>query len=432
MKLKIEYMNTADLRPYANNAKIHSAEQIEQIKKSIQDFGMNDPIAIWKDNEIIEGHGRLIACMELGVDPVPVIKLDNLTDEQRRAYMLVHNQLTMNTGFDSELLQMELEKLADIDMSAFGLELEEEKEDPDDVIEDDYNAETATPEKKAKPGDLFRLGEHRLLCGDATDKEAQEKLFDGVRPRFVFTDPPYGVAIGDKNKLLNEHVGASSIDENIYGDTMGKQELHDMLTTALRNLKAACADDCSYYVTAPQGGDLGLMMLQMMRDAGLEVKHNLVWVKNAATFSMGRLDYEYRHEPIFYTWGAKHNFYGDYATTVIDDMDDIDGMSKAELKEALRAYREAKQTSVVYCDKPRACDLHPTMKPLKLIARFMVNSSRPGDPAADIFGGSGSTLITAEQLARPCYMMEIDPHYCDVIIDRWEKFTGEKAELIND
>lgn len=203
-----------------------------------------------------------------------------------------------------------------------------------------------------------------------------------------------------------------------------------MLVKAFANLKAHAAEDCSYYVTAPQGGNIGLMMM-MMKDAGLEVRHTLAWVKNAATFSMGRLDYEYRHEPIFYTWGNKHNFYGGYNTSVIDDTENIDKMSKAELKETLRAIRDKEDSSVIYVDKPLKCNLHPTMKPVKLVARLMYNNSKPGEPVADIFGGSGTTMIAAEQLNRRCYMMELDPHYCDVIIARWEQFTGQKARQIN-
>ena len=183
-------------------------------------------------------------------------------------------------------------------------------------------------------------------------------------------------------------------------------------------------------MTSPQGGDLGLMMMMMMKDAGLPVRHMLVWVKNTATFSLGRLDYDYRHEPVFYTWTAKHNFYGDYSTTVIDDSTVIDKMSKAELKDLARALMERKPDSVIYCDKPQKCDLHPTMKPVKLIARFVGNSSREGDTVLDIFGGSGSTLMACEQMRRRSYTMELDPHYVDVIIARWEAFTGKKAEKI--
>ena len=249
-------------------------------------------------------------------------------------------------------------------------------------------------------------------------------------PKLVFTDPPYGVAIGDKNKTLNEQNGTKSIDKNIIGDTLKTQELHDMLVAAFSNLREHAAQDCSYYVTAPQGGGLGMMMLQMMKEAGLEVRHNLVWVKNAATFSLGRLDYDYKHEPIFYTWTKSHNFYGGAQNTVIDDTKPLEKMNKAELKELVHALKDGKETSVIYCDKPLHSNLHPTMKPIKLIARFIINSSRKGEPVADIFGGSGSTIMACEQLNRKCYTMELDPHYCDVIIDRWEKYTGKKAKRI--
>ena len=172
------------------------------------------------------------------------------------------------------------------------------------------------------------------------------------------------------------------------------------------------------------------MMLEMMKDSGLPVRHNLIWVKNASTFSLGRLDYDYRHEPIFYTWTKNHKFYGGYTDTVIDDTSDINKMSKAELKEMLQAIWNKTDNSVIYADKPVKSKLHPTMKPVKLVARLMYNSSRRGDAVADIFGGSGTTMIAAEQLGRRCYMMELDPHYCDVIIARWEAFTGRKAERL--
>ena len=217
----------------------------------------------------------------------------------------------------------------------------------------------------------------------------------------VFTDPPYGVAIGSKNKAINavDPGRGGRIEVDIEGDTLTTEELRDVLLSAFRNLREHCAEDCAYYVSSPQGGDIGLMMMMMMRDAGLEVRHNLIWVKNSPTFSMGRLDYDYKHEPIFYTWTKKHNFYGGYNNTVIDDSMPIDKMSKAELKELVRALQQ-ENTSVIYADKPMHSDLHPTMKPVKLVGRFIVNSSQKGDPVADIFGGSGTTMIACEQLGR--------------------------------
>lgn len=214
-----------------------------------------------------------------------------------------------------------------------------------------------------------------------------------------FTDPPYGVSIGDKNKVLNSVQKAGRILENIQNDTLDTDSLYELLRACFANLKEHMNSDASYYVTSPQGGEIGLMMM-MMRDAGLEVRHNLIWKKNSATFSLGRLDYDYQHEPIFYTWADRHNFYG-----------------------------EGYQTTVWEYDKPRKCDLHPTMKPVELIAHAVENSSREGDVVVDIFGGSGSTLLACEQLGRRCRMMEIDPHYCDVIIQRWEDYTGKKAVL---
>lgn len=255
-----------------------------------------------------------------------------------------------------------------------------------------------------------------------------------MKADIVFTDPPYGVAIGTKNKQINkvDPGRGRRVTKDIEGDTLGEKELHDMLVKAFTNIREHCKEDASYYVTAPQGGSLGLMMMMMMKDAGLEVRHNLVWVKNTATFSMGRLDYDYRHEPVFYTWTKKHHFYGGYSDTVIDDSMPVDKMTKQELKEALRAMQQRKEDSVIYCDKPHKSDLHPTMKPIKLVGRFLINSSKKGDTVLDYFGGSGTTLIAAEQLDRNAYIMELDPHYVDVILTRWEEFTGRKAEILSD
>ena len=215
----------------------------------------------------------------------------------------------------------------------------------------------------------------------------------------VFTDPPYGVAIGSKNEMLNSVQKAGRCTENIANDTLSVDELYKVLTSAMSNVRENCKDDASYYVAAPPGGDFGLMMMMMMKDAGLNVRHQLVWNKNSATFSLGRLDYDYKHEAIMYTWTKSHH-----------------------------NYRKGKfRTSVWDIDKPRKCDLHPTMKPIELVANCMLDGTKEGDVVLDIFGGSGTTLVTAEQLGRKCFMMELDPHYCDVIIARWEKLTGKQA-----
>jgi site-specific DNA-methyltransferase (adenine-specific) len=218
----------------------------------------------------------------------------------------------------------------------------------------------------------------------------------------VFTDPPYGVAIGDKNAELNAINGGNSINKNIMNDAIPVEQLRDILTAAFTNLRNSCADDACYFVTAPQGGGIGMMMMMMMmKDAGLEVRHVLMWCKNTATFSLGRLDYDYAHEPIFYTWTkSHHNFRGG-----------------------------ENRTSVWKYDKPHKCDLHPTMKPIALVANAIKDGTQPGMIVADFFGGSGTTLIACEQLGRRCRMMELDPKYCDVIRRRWAEFVhGEGCD----
>ena len=429
--MDIIYLPPGNLTPYAANAKKHPAEQVRAIANSIREFGFRQPIVVDADNVVVIGHGRLLAAKELGLETVPVVRADDLTEEQIKALRLADNKTNESEWDDSylngELAELELE----FDMSLFGFEAAEAQmvDSVDDVVEDDFD-EDAPVKTRASRGDIFQLGEHRLMCGDSTSKKDLDALFGGEKPLFVFTDPPYGVSIGDKNAVLNSVQKAGRCCENIKNDTLNPDDLREMLTRAMSNLRQHCDDGCSYYVSAPQGGALGLMMM-MMKDAGLEVRHNLIWVKNCATFSLGRLDYDYQHEPIFYTWTKKHTFYGGYATTVVDESKPIDKMSKQELKELVRALMEHHPQSVVYEDKPLHSSLHPTMKPVKLVARFMVNSSQRGDVVADIFGGSGTTLIAAEQLSRRCRMMELDPHYVDVIIQRWENLTGEKAVRLN-
>lgn len=402
-QLKVEYVPIETVLPYSNNARSHGDTDVDAIMASIKEFGFNDPIGVWKDI-IVEGHGRLLAAKRLGMETVPVIRLDHLTDEQRKAYGLAHNKTAELSGWDFNVLDAELQDIGSIDMSLFGFDMSQ-LEAPAEVQNDEYDFDQ-TPEKSiVQTGQIWLLGNHTLMCGDSSNASDMRNLMGGgtVKAKLVFTDPPYGVAIGDKNKMLDEVAGGKSgrIKTNIQGDTLGTDELYDLLLAAFKNLKDNCTEDCAYYVTSPQGGEIGLMMM-MMRDAGLEVRHNLIWEKSSATFSMGRLDYDYKHEPIFYTWTKKHNFYG----------------------------KGKYRNTVWQFPKPRKCDLHPTMKPVELVAECLLNSSLEGEVVADIFGGSGTTIIACEQLDRKCYMMEKDPHYCDVIIDRWEKFTGKKAELL--
>lgn len=430
---RMETRKISELHPYERNAKLHPPEQIEALRRSFREFGMIVPIGIDSQDRVIYGHGRLLAAQAEGWTEVPTVTIENLTDDQRRAFIHADNLLG-ETGYDKDLLRSEAQALqaAGFDVSLIGFEaagiklqsIEAQLEDIQEADDTEPN-----PEPRVKRGEIWQLGDHFLMCGDATSKADADNLFSlSTPPHFVFTDPPYGVAIGDKNQILRDKASRKGgITENIIGDTLPPDQLYKILVSAFANLREHCSDACSYYVSSPQNGEPGMMMMTMMRDAGIPVRHMLIWVKNAATFSLGRLDYDYRHEPIFYTWTKSHNWFGDYSNTVIDDTTPIDKMGKAELKELLRAYMHPQEQSTIYCDKPLASKLHPTMKPVKLVARFILNSSQRGDTAADIFGGSGTTLIACEQLGRKCLMMELDPHYCDVIIARWEQFTGKIA-----
>lgn len=430
-KLEVEYIDTGELKPYENNAKIHTDAQIEQIAKSIQEFGMNDPIAVWKDNEIIEGHGRLLACQMLGIKEVPIIRLDGLTDEQRRAYMNVHNQLTMNTGFDIELLAKELGRIEKIDMAKFGFDISSMEPEDGEVIEDDYT-EPEQIQPKTKLGDVYRLGDHILMCGDSTNEDDVRRLCGGGGPAdLLITDPPYNVDLGITDIEEAKKRRRRTDGLQIQNDAMSAEDFRKFLIKAMSNAEKVMRAGAVYYIWHADSN--GMLFREVVEEVGLPLRQNLIWVKNALVPC--RQDYQWRHEPCLYGWkpGAGHYFTDSRAeSTVWDDSPDLEHISKADAIELLRTIYERVATSTIYENRPTTSKLHPTMKPATLIGYQIANSSRRGETVLDLFGGSGTTLIACEQLGRSCRMMEYDPHYCDVIIDRWEKFTGRKAELIDD
>ena len=306
--MNIVEKKVAELIPYENNPRINE-NAVGAVAESIREFGFKVPIVVDKNNVIVCGHTRVSAAEQLGLKTVPCVVADDLTEEQIRAFRLADNKTAELATWDEEKLLAELEAVKDIDMASFGFE-DLEVEMTEYKAEED-NFEPELPEEpKTKRGDIYELGDHRLMCGDSTSEDDLTALVGGCKAKMVFTDPPYGVAIGDKNKALESVQKSGRITENIIADNWQIDDLYKMLVKAFTNLRQNGADeDCAYYVTSPQGGDLGLMMMLMMRDAGLTVRHMLIWVKNVATFSLGRLDYDYRHEPIFYTWTKKHNFY---------------------------------------------------------------------------------------------------------------------------
>ena len=383
--LKIEYVKIDDVKPYKNNAKLHPQEQIEQIKKSIQEFGMNDPIGIWKD-EIVEGHGRLLACKELGYTEIPIIRLDHLSDEQRKAYILAHNKLTMNSDFDFDILNSELDDIIDIDMSDFGFDLDFDIEEEQDIIEDEIP--DVPEEPKAKLGDIYQLGNHRLMCGDSTSEEDVAKLMNGVKADMVFTDPPYGIDVvqgkkveGDKpfGKVGGENIVKSNTYSTIIGD--------DTTDTAKKNFEIVKEISNNQIIF---GGNYFTDFLKPSKCWCVWDKQN---TGNFADVELAWTSFDKGAKIYHYLWNGLVR----------------EGSRNLELNKRV----------------------HPTQKPVGMIINILKDFTEENNTIIDCFGGSGSTLIACEQLNRKCYMMELDPHYIDVIIQRWENFTGKKAVKLN-
>lgn len=415
--LEIQYIDIDSLTPYDNNAKIHTSEQIEEIKNSIKEFGMNDPIGIWgEENLIVEGHGRLIACKELGIKEVPVIRLDGLTDEQRRAYTLAHNQLTMSTGFDLEKLKLELDAIT-LPMSDFGFE--DINESDMNIDEDGFDfdeSEEELPPPKTKLGEIYRLGNHVLMCGDSTSQDDVCHLMSGAIADLVVTDPPYNVNVSNSKGMTIEN------------DNMQSEKFYEFLSKAFSNMNLYLKEGGAFYVWYASSEHINFETA--LNSAGLHVRQQLIWVKNQ--FILGRSDYHWQHEPCLYGWkgGSGHYFvYDRTQSTIIEDKPiDYDNLSKEEVVKMLKkVYSAQLPSTIIRENKSLENNLHPTMKPINLMAKLIRNSSEKSEIVLDLFGGSGSTLIACEQLNRKCYMMEYDPRYADAIIERWEKYTGRKA-----
>ncbi|MGE4359972.1 MAG: site-specific DNA-methyltransferase, partial [Lysobacteraceae bacterium] len=378
-------------------ARQHSDEQIAQIAASIAEFGFVNPILTGADGVLVAGHGRLAAARKLGLPTVPVVVLDHLTPTQRRALVLADNRLAELATWDDALLRIELEALQDdgfdLDLTGFDADaLAELLADEEPQIEgrtEDDAAPDVPDEPVSRPGDVWRLGPHRLVCGDATTAEAYARLFpDGERADMVFTDPPYNVnyANSAKDKLRGKH-------RPILNDALG-EGFYDFLFDALALIMAHTRG--AIYV-AMSSSELDTLQAAF-RAAGGHWSTFIIWAKN--TFTLGRSDYQRQYEPILYGWpeGATRHWCGD-----------------------------RDQGDVWQIKKPQKNDLHPTMKPVELVERAIRNSSRPGDVVLDPFGGSGTTLIAAEKAGRVARLIELDPKYADVIVRRWQDWTGRQA-----
>ena len=418
---QVERVAVDKLIPYINNAKVHSEDQITKIASSIREFGFVNPILIDKDFNIIAGHGRAMAAKKLGMDEVPCVFVEGLTDAQRKAYILADNRLGELAEWDMDLVKLELEELelANFDIDLTGFDINEFLK-PGEVVEVDVP--DLPDEPKAKAGDIYELGgKHRLICGDATLLSDVMKLTQGLDVDLVVTDPPYNMAYEGAGNTRDRQ------SKRIMNDKMSAEDFRRFLTDVYTNYYTVMKDGASIYVFYKELGE-GIF-ITTMREGGLTYKQELIWVKNQLV--LGGSKYQSMYEPCLMgckgksikIWNGKRK-----QRSVIEH---IDLMSEDELRSALLSILHEEETDIIRENKPLKNDVHPTMKPIKLLARLIQNSSNKGDIVLDLFGGSGSTLMACEQLDRICYTSELDPRYVDVIIERYESFTGKKAVLLN-
>lgn len=433
---RYENVKIDKIKPYENNARTHSEAQVEKIARSIEQFGFINPVLIDGDYGIIAGHGRVEGAKQLGMTEVPCIFVEDLTETQKRAYILADNKLALDAGWDDEILKAELNFLKEVnfDITLTGFDIDEIDLNATEIEfkEDDFDIEAELPdEPTAKLGDIYQLGQHRVMCGSSTDAEDVQKLVDGEVMDLCVTDPPYNVNYGDRAEFQNKGDGAQRNTKKILNDNMDDLSFHDFLYDFYMQMMSVLKEGGAFYIFHADSESLNFR--GALKEAGGTVKETLIWVKNALV--LGRQDYQWKHEPCLYGWkdGAGHYFIDDRCqTTVFEDDSALQKMSKDQLIQLIKQIQEEQTpATVIHENKPLKNDLHPTMKPINLIGRLVKNSSREKENVFDGFGGSGSTLIACEQLHRKAFLMELDPRYVDVIIKRWEEFTGKKAVKIN-
>ena len=385
--MNIIQMKVKDIKPYEKNAKKHDKTQIANVAESINRFGFAQPLVVDKDNVLIIGHCRLLAAKQLKLREVPVLRMEELTEEQVKQLRLLDNKLN-ESDWDIELLQ---DEVAELDFDGFDLDWGFKELEDSAVIEDEAPEPDMENPPISKLGDVWQLGRHRLMCGDSTDPDMVAKLMNGEQADLLVTDPPYNVDYEGKTK------DAMKIQNDSMSDDSFRSFLVDAFTNAINSLKAGAA----FYIW--HADSEGYNFRTACKTVGMQIRQCLIWQKNSMV--MGRQDYQWRHEPCLYGWkdGAGHKWNAD-----------------------------RRQTTILEFDRPTKSDLHPTMKPVNLISYQVRNSSEQDDIVLDLFGGSGSTLMACEQLNRSCFTMEYDPRYADVIVKRWENFTHKKAVLLND
>ena len=416
---QIVYMKVEDLQLNARNPRFND-KAVDTVAKSIEKYGFKNPLIVDTNNVVYCGNTRLKAARKLGIEEVPCIIADDLTEQQIREYALLDNKTNEIADWDMELLEEELKELS---LEEFNLDweiptIEEEKEPQEDEYDVDNTLEDME-EPRCKQGEIWKLGRHTLMCGDSTNPEDVKKLMAEEAADMVMTDPPYNVAISNSKGM------------KIENDDMDNEDFKEFLLKAFENLEASLKEGGAFYVWYASRNHIPFEAA--LKEHGLTVRQQLIW--NKSSFVFGRQDYHWKHEPCLYGWkeGASHYFVDDRTqSTIIEDKNiDLKKLKKEELLKLLEEiYSDKVSTTVIDEDKVIVNSLHPTMKPIRLIARLIKNSSRPGELVLDLFGGSGSTLIACEQIDRRCKIVEYDPKYASVIIDRWEQFTGKKAERL--
>lgn len=412
--MKIEQLKTIDLIPYVRNAKEHTDKQVELIANSIRKFGWTQPIVIDKQNEIVIGHGRLLAAKLLNLPEVPCLRVENLTEAEIKALRLADNRLNEITGFDMKLVKLELKDLPPevFDYTGFDKDLIIEPDAKDDEVPTDAPS-------VAQVGDMWQLGRHRIMCGDSTLPGDVEKLMGGFQADMVFTDPPYNVNYAGRGENTSQHI------EN---DNMDRAKFQEFLNAVFMRIATHTKRGGGMYVFHASSTQREFENALEMN--GITIKNQLIW--NKPTASMGWGDYRWKHEPFFYAAfkDAETRFYGDRTNyTVIDFQKDEPEILK--LIQRIKKSESQGKTTIWTMKRDNVQEyVHPTQKPVELITFALANSSKEGDIVLDLFGGSGSTIIAAEKAHRACYSMELDPKFVDIIIARWQEYTGQQAVKI--
>lgn len=421
-ELKIETVAIASLTPDPANARKHDGRNLEAIQNSLTKFGQRKPICVTPDSIVVAGNGTLEAAKNLGWTEIVIARTPvGWTWEQIRAFALADNRTAELAEWDDKVLADQL-----LELDANGWDLKEigfETLEPPTLVEilEEDTVPSLPTNATAKMGEVWQLGRHRLMCGDSTNPNHVAKLMDSQLADLVVTDPPYNVAIENSQGM------------KIQNDDMSNQEFKNFLTMGFKNLESSLKPGGAFYVWYASREHINFE--SALIDAGFKVRQQLIWNKN--TFILGRQDYHWKHEPCLYGWkdGAAHYFMDDRTqSTILENKKlNVNTMSKEEMQELIKELMSDKiSTTILNEDKPSVNDLHPTMKPIKLIGRLIKNSSKQNEIVLDLFGGSGSTLIASEQIGRNCFMMEYDPKYVDVIIKRWENLTGLEAQLIEE